>query len=312
MATSRADRADRLVELVEPAQRGRPRCRGCCSGSRLASQRLLDQRRLGAVALLGDQRRTCAASGRRQIEGVAFLAHHRRSLRKLDDHVVVVDRRAGVGVASSGAGSARRSANSGRSQSGVRSVASCGVAMLAGARRARRRRCSTSPAPTTALSRRASVPRVCAAPVVGRAGGASMQRPSAERRRRQPAREEVAVGEVPELAGPDRRRAGDQHQRLVGAAAAGPRPASAAAAASPARRREMCDSQGDEPLARQVALRAQLGGGAERIGQALGRALVVGREGDAHVAVVEDGVVVRRRPCRSGCSDWATRNARTP
>ena len=40
-----------------------------------------------------------------------------------------------------------------------------------------------------------------------------------------------------------------------------------------------------------VALRPQFGRGAERVGDALGGALVVGREGDAHVAVVEDGVV---------------------
>src|SRR3546814_5681233 len=41
-----------------------------------------------------------------------------------------------------------------------------------------------------------------------------------------------------------------------------------------------------------VALRAQLGRRAERIRYALGRALVVRRESDPDVAVVEDGVVL--------------------
>ena len=49
---------------------------------------------------------------------------------------------------------------------------------------------------------------------------------------------------------------------------------------------------GREPVAGIVALRALLGRGAERIGNALGGALVVGREGDADMAVVEDRVVL--------------------
>ena len=51
-------------------------------------------------------------------------------------------------------------------------------------------------------------------------------------------------------------------------------------------------SQGDEPMAGIVALRAQFGRRAERVGDALGRALVVGRERDADMAIVEDGVVL--------------------
>ena len=45
-------------------------------------------------------------------------------------------------------------------------------------------------------------------------------------------------------------------------------------------------------MARVVALRAQLGGGAQRLGNALGRALVVGGERHAHMAVVENRIVL--------------------
>ena len=48
---------------------------------------------------------------------------------------------------------------------------------------------------------------------------------------------------------------------------------------------------GRESMTGVVALRAQFGGRTQGIGDALGRALIVRREGDAHVAVVEDGVV---------------------
>ncbi len=47
-----------------------------------------------------------------------------------------------------------------------------------------------------------------------------------------------------------------------------------------------------EPVARVVALRAQLGSGAERFGNALGRALVVRGEGHAHMAVVQNRMVL--------------------
>jgi hypothetical protein len=49
---------------------------------------------------------------------------------------------------------------------------------------------------------------------------------------------------------------------------------------------------GREPMAGIVAHRALLGRGAERVGDALGGPLVVRREGDADMAIVEDGVVL--------------------
>ena len=132
------------------------------------------------------------------------------------------------------------------------------------------------PAPVVRTRRR----RIGVAPAAS--SGAGRQRAS-----------EVAVGVVAELAARGsaacRRPAPARRRR----AAAGPRPASAAAAASPGCDTSRCATaraRADGPA--ELRLRAQLGGGAERIGQALGRALVVGREGDAHVAVVEDGVVV--------------------
>ena len=54
---------------------------------------------------------------------------------------------------------------------------------------------------------------------------------------------------------------------------------------------ETCGRKSEKRLPETVLLALELRGGTERIGEALGRALVVGREGDAHVAVVEDGVV---------------------
>lgn len=44
-------------------------------------------------------------------------------------------------------------------------------------------------------------------------------------------------------------------------------------------------------MTRIVLHRAQLGGDAERVGDSLGRAFVVGREGDPDMAIVEYGVV---------------------
>ena len=105
-----------------------------------------------------------------------------------------------------------------------------------------------------------------------------------------PARE-VGVLEVTQLLGPDRRLTGDHHDLLV--------------------RRELhhfAGSQelprgllprdhdvgqpGCEPVARIVALGAQLGGRAQRVRDALGGALVVGGEGDPDMAVIENGVVL--------------------
>src|SRR3546814_9965602 len=51
-------------------------------------------------------------------------------------------------------------------------------------------------------------------------------------------------------------------------------------------------SPGREPVSRIVAHRPLLGRRPERVGNALRRPLVVGRERDPHVAVVEDRVVL--------------------
>src|SRR3546814_2545559 len=62
---------------------------------------------------------------------------------------------------------------------------------------------------------------------------------------------------------------------------------------------------GREPMARVVALRAQLGGGAQRFGNALGRAFVVGGEGHAHMAVRSEERRVGKE-CVSTCrSRWS-------
>ena len=66
-----------------------------------------------------------------------------------------------------------------------------------------------------------------------------------------------------------------------------------------ARDHEMAEP-GREPVPGIVLHGAQLGRRAERIGDAPRRALVVGGEGDADVAVVEDGVVRAHKPFRSG------------
>jgi len=47
-----------------------------------------------------------------------------------------------------------------------------------------------------------------------------------------------------------------------------------------------------EPVPGVVALGAQLGRRAKRLGDAFGRALIVRRERDANVAVVQDGMVL--------------------
>ena len=49
---------------------------------------------------------------------------------------------------------------------------------------------------------------------------------------------------------------------------------------------------GRQPMAGIVLLRAELRGRAEAVADALGRALVVGGEGDPDVAVVQDGIVL--------------------
>jgi hypothetical protein len=52
---------------------------------------------------------------------------------------------------------------------------------------------------------------------------------------------------------------------------------------------------GAEPVAGVILHGAQFCRRAERVGDALGCAFVIGREGNAHMAIVEDGVV---RPIR--------------
>ena len=218
---------------------------GCCCGLEAGSQRLLDQRRLGALALLGDQvelprqrtatDRACSASCSSQPQP-----------RELDDAVVVVI--GGRRVGSSGAGSGASSANSGRSLSGRSALSSCG----AGISRRARSGCRHRPLPDVTSSDQALSRRACDAarlprPVVGRGGGTSANAPCGERRRRQPAGEEVAIGVVLELAGADRRQARDQHQRVVrGSCRISPAVSSGRGVSCS--EIEVCDSQADRRL----------------------------------------------------------------
>ena len=68
---------------------------------------------------------------------------------------------------------------------------------------------------------------------------------------------------------------------------------------------------GREPVAGIVAHRALLGRGAERVRDALGGALVIGREGDADMAIVEDRIVLAIGLVDL-VEDWAIRKARMP
>ena len=116
--------------------------------------------------------------------------------------------RAGCGI---GLGDSRRRA-AGRGRFGRRlelgaRCSSAGALLGRAAGRSRRD-------PTTAARAARRRARMRPAPVVGARAGADRAR--TELRRRQAARGEVAVGVVRELARADRRRAGDQHQRLVG------------------------------------------------------------------------------------------------
>ena len=301
MAPIALERGDALSTLVEPAQQRRRRCPDAAAGSRRrrAPPRPAPTWRRGAAWRPASKR---SASWSRQIERVALLgssepsapgtgidACRRRSARRC----VVVDVRRGLGAGSANSG---RSLERRSSWSGLR-----------------RGRCSRArgaalvmrPLPDVtssdqAFSRRASVPRASARPVVGRAAAAHRHSaPAASLGAGSRRVEEIAVRVVPQLAGADRRHAGDQHQRSsCGSCMTSPAVSSGRGVSCS--EIDVCDSQGERRLPDRLRLRAQLGGGAERIGEALGRALVVGREGDAHVAVVEDGVVVRRRPCRSG------------
>src|SRR5256884_7210646 len=95
---------------------------------------------------------------------------------------------------------------------------------------------------------------------------------------------------VPGLLGPDRMTGRDQHELVGGRelhhlACGQERPRCLLA-----RDHEM-SKPWREPVAGIVLHGAQLGGDAERIGDPLGRALVVGGEGDADMAIVEYGVV---------------------
>ena len=95
---------------------------------------------------------------------------------------------------------------------------------------------------------------------------------------------------IAQLLGADRRQTGDQHQ-FVG----GRQLHHLARRQQRARRLLAADHDvtepGRQPVTGIVALGAQFGGGAERIGNPFGGALIVGRESDADMAVIEDGVV---------------------
>ena len=109
--------------------------------------------------------------------------------------------------------------------------------------------------------------------------------------RRQNARLQLRVLEVAGLLGADRMTAGDQHQFVV------VRQLHHFAWRQQRSRRLLArHHQVAEPWAQAMAgivlHRPHLGGGAERIGHALGGPLVVRREAHAHMAVVEDGVVL--------------------
>ena len=108
--------------------------------------------------------------------------------------------------------------------------------------------------------------------------------------RRQHAPREVAVLEVAQLPGPDRRMARDHHHRLVGwqlhhLARRQQRPRRLLA-----RDHQVAEPR-REPVPRVVALRTQLSSRPQGLRDPLGRALVVGGECNAHMAVVEDRVI---------------------
>src|SRR5262245_21330091 len=137
-------------------------------------QRFLDQRRLGAQALLCHQVELPRQRAR-QIKSVALLAHYNRS----PGNWSTLSRSSSPGAAcpasSAGAGSSRRSANNGRSLSG-RSALSF---LRRGRSRARGGLSSLLPLDSTSsdqtFSRRTSVPRVCPDQSSRRATGVSAQ-----------------------------------------------------------------------------------------------------------------------------------------
>ena len=110
-------------------------------------------------------------------------------------------------------------------------------------------------------------------------------------RRRQQTLGEVRILVVAQLLGADGRQPGDEHDRLVlrqlhHLAGGEQRPGRLLPA------HHHMAKPGREAMAGIVALGSQLGRGSERVRNALGGALVIGRKGDAHMAIVENGVVL--------------------
>ena len=101
----------------------------------------------------------------------------------------------------------------------------------------------------------------------------------------------IAIAEIAQLAGADRRHPGDQHQLLVGRElhdlAGGQELPGGLLPADHDMREPGC-----EPVSGIVAHRALLGRRPQRIGNPLGGALVVAGERHPDMAVVEDGVVL--------------------
>ena len=175
-------------------------------GLQTVAQRLLDERRLRAVALLGDQvELPCQRAG--QIEGIAFLGSYRRSPGNWT-----------VRSSSQTAAAAVRpirdeSANNGRSFSGASPLLACGgecraVALAGRPRQGWTARDLTNSFPTV-VGLRLDVSQSCAELAARRHNGRR------ERRRRQAALRNCGRCST-ELAGADRRHAGDQHDRVVG------------------------------------------------------------------------------------------------
>ena len=96
---------------------------------------------------------------------------------------------------------------------------------------------------------------------------------------------------MPQLLRPDRRQSGDEDDRLVlrqlhHLAGGEQRPGRLLPA-----HHHMAEP-GREPMAGIIALSSELGCGSERVRNTPGGALVIGRKGNAHMAVVENGVIL--------------------
>mmetsp|Transcript_42344 Transcript_42344/g.99601 ORF Transcript_42344/g.99601 Transcript_42344/m.99601 type:complete len:241 (+) Transcript_42344:880-1602(+) len=133
------------------------------------------------------------------------------------------------------------------------------------------------------------------APVVGafrwHIGIAPLHGQGCKHRRRKHAPLEIAVRVVAQLLGLDGRHAGHHHHGLVGRKLHYLARREQRTCRLLARHHQMPEPW-REPVAGVVALRAQLGRGAQRFGDALGGALVVGGERHPDMAVVQDRMVL--------------------